>query len=302
MQPRFPVLRSLVTALVLAAVVAAAVAVVARLTLPDYRDPAGAAPVAVLGALAMPDQAPADQPGDAGAGGEGTGETGAAADAGDSETAPAPGDSASAAGDTASAAPVVTDVAAAGSVDRAPSTVRSRLAAIMDEVTSAPERWLVLTAFGATFIAALLTALFAVRGSGPREVEAGPVRRRSDAVQLLAVLQREGRLVDFLREEIEPFTDAQIGAAVRAVHAGCRKALDDHMVLGPVRDDQEGADVTVAEGFDPSATRLTGNVSGEPPFQGTVRHRGWRATELDLPTDARGQDPEIVAPAEVEIP
>jgi hypothetical protein len=170
-----------------------------------------------------------------------------------------------------------------------------------DEIKTAPERWIVLAAFVAAFVVALLTALIAVRGSTTEEVEAGPVHRRSDAVQLLAVLQREGRLVDFLREEIEPFTDAQIGAAARAVHAGCRKALDEHMVLGPVHESEEGQTVTVSEGFDPSAIRLTGSVSGDPPFEGALRHRGWRATDIHLPTDARGQDPEIVAPAEIEI-
>ena len=94
---------------------------------------------------------------------------------------------------------------------------------------------------------------------------------------------------------------AQIGAAVRAVHAGCSKALDEHMSLQAVMSEEEGDEVTIETGFDPSAVRLTGNVVGDPPFTGALRHRGWRATEVSLPTDARGQDPDIVAPAEVEI-
>src|SRR5207253_6846543 len=35
------------------------------------------------------------------------------------------------------------------------------------------------------------------------------------AVQLLAILQREGRLLDFLQEDVDGYADAQIGAAVR---------------------------------------------------------------------------------------
>ena len=121
------------------------------------------------------------------------------------------------------------------------------------------------------------------------------------AVALLAVLQREGRLVDFLREDIANFSDAQVGAAARAIHASCRKVLDEHLVLEPVRTEDEGARIVVPTGFDPSTIRLTGKVGGKPPFRGVLRHRGWRTQELELPADAAGQDPSIIAPAEVEI-
>jgi len=121
------------------------------------------------------------------------------------------------------------------------------------------------------------------------------------AVQLLGLLQREGRLVDFLREDIEPYDDGQIGAAVRAIHQGCRQTLSEHITLEPVLSGNEGDEVTVPADFDPSAIRLTGNVSGEPPFRGTLRHAGWRAKQVKLPTQPAGQDTKIVAPAEVEI-
>jgi hypothetical protein len=122
------------------------------------------------------------------------------------------------------------------------------------------------------------------------------------AVQLLALFQREGRLVDFLREDIQPYDDGQIGAAVREIHKTCRQVLTEHLTLEPVLNGQEGDEVTVPQGFDPSAIRLTGNVSGEPPFHGSLRHAGWRATQVKLPAQPAGQDPKIVAPAEVEIP
>jgi hypothetical protein len=122
------------------------------------------------------------------------------------------------------------------------------------------------------------------------------------AVQLLSLFQREGRLVDFLREDIQPYDDAQIGAAVRAIHQSCREVLAEHLTLEPVLSGNEGDDITVPKDFDPSAIRLTGNVTGEPPFRGALRHAGWRASKVKLPTQPAGQDPQIVAPAEVEIP
>lgn len=131
---------------------------------------------------------------------------------------------------------------------------------------------------------------------------APPLKPTTDAaVQFLGLLQREGRLVDFLREDIQPYDDAQIGAAVRAIHEGCRQILSDHMTLEPVLSGNEGDEVTVPADFDPSAIRLTGNVSGNPPFRGTLRHAGWRAKQVKLPAQPAGQDTKVVAPAEVEI-
>lgn len=122
------------------------------------------------------------------------------------------------------------------------------------------------------------------------------------AVQMLALLQREGRLIDFLREDIQPYDDAQIGAAVRTIHQTCRQALAEYLTLEPVLNGNEGDEVTVPKDFNPSAIRLTGNVSGEPPFRGVLRHPGWRAARVKLPAQPTGQDPHIIAPAEVEIP
>lgn len=121
------------------------------------------------------------------------------------------------------------------------------------------------------------------------------------ALQLLGLLQQEGRFIDFIEEDVAQFSDAEIGAAVRVVHEGCRKALHNHINTEPVRDEQEGSRVTLQEGFDASAIRLTGNVVGKPPFSGTLIHRGWRVTNVTLPKLSEGHDVNVLAPAEVEL-
>ncbi|MGE0826726.1 MAG: DUF2760 domain-containing protein [Candidatus Binatia bacterium] len=135
----------------------------------------------------------------------------------------------------------------------------------------------------------------------PRRATPPPKPTTDAAIQLLGLLQREGRLVDFLREDIQPYNDEQIGAAVRAIHQGCRQILSDHLTLEPILEGAEGDEITIESDFEPSAIRLTGNVSGEPPFRGTLRHAGWRVKQIKLPAQPAGQDPKVVAPAEVEI-
>jgi hypothetical protein len=129
-----------------------------------------------------------------------------------------------------------------------------------------------------------------------------PQASSQSAVQMLAILQREGRLVDFLREDLRPYSDDQIGAAVRSIHEGCQAALQEHLDLRPIFEEAEGAEVPVPPNFDPRAIRLTGNVSGSPPFKGTLRHHGWRVVRIDLPQLTTLQEKDwILAPAEVEI-
>lgn len=132
----------------------------------------------------------------------------------------------------------------------------------------------------------------------PQYVQASP----QAAVQMLAVLQREGRLIDFLEEDLSLYQDAQIGAAVRNIHEGCKKALTEYVELKPIFQESEGAQVTVAPGFDAKAVRLTGNVAGDPPFTGILRHRGWKVAKLELPLPTTEQKQDwVLAPAEVEI-
>ena len=124
---------------------------------------------------------------------------------------------------------------------------------------------------------------------------------KDGALALLALLQREGRLVDFLRDSIDGASDADIGVAAREVYRGCRKVLDQHLSFEPVMPGEEEAKVSVPKGFDPAEIRLIGEAKGEPPFRGTLRHHGWRVTETKLPSLAEGVDRAVIAPAEVEL-
>lgn len=138
-----------------------------------------------------------------------------------------------------------------------------------------------------------------VEGEKPRASAAQ--NHRDGALALLALLQREGRLVDFLREPLDGFSDADIGAAARDVHRGCRKVLDQHLSLEPVMPGSEEERVAVPRGFDPAEIRLIGEAKGEPPFRGTLRHHGWRVVDAKLPALADGVDRMVIAPAEVEL-
>jgi hypothetical protein len=127
-----------------------------------------------------------------------------------------------------------------------------------------------------------------------------PVAPPVDPLQILGVLQRDGRLLDFLGEDIAGYEDAQIGAAVRDVHRDCKKALAKYLDLAPVIDKEEGSQVQVPTGFDPTEIRVIGNVRGQPPFRGALMHRGWRVASSRL-APVEGGDPQVLAPAEVEI-
>ena len=121
------------------------------------------------------------------------------------------------------------------------------------------------------------------------------------ALQLLALLQQDGRFIDFLQENVTAYSDAEIGGAARVVHEGCRKVVSDYLQIAPVRSEVEGARLTLAAGFDSTTIRLTGNVVGQPPFSGTLMHGGWRVAEIKLPKLAEGHDVRVLAPAEVEL-
>ena len=131
-----------------------------------------------------------------------------------------------------------------------------------------------------------------------------PVRATANvdaALQLLALLQRESRLIDFLQEDIAAYSDAEVGGAARLLHGGARKAIKDSFDLEAVRSEAEGSRLTLPAGFDAAAVRVTGNVVGQPPFTGTLQHKGWRATAVRLPALTEGHDARVIAPAEVEL-
>jgi hypothetical protein len=150
----------------------------------------------------------------------------------------------------------------------------------------------------------IVTAL--VRAEPPPPTEPTPARAPATAegpdraMQILALLQRDGRLIDFLMENIASYGDAQIGAAVRDVHTGCAQTLRRYFTLGPVLDDDEGAPVTVEQGTDPGRVKVVGNTTGTGPVRGVVRHRGWEATRIELPP-LPVTSRTVIAPAEVEV-
>jgi hypothetical protein len=118
----------------------------------------------------------------------------------------------------------------------------------------------------------------------------------------LAALQREARLVDFIQEPIASYSDAQVGAAVRDVHRDCAAAVQRMFALQPVMEQAEGSAIEVTDGGDPARVRLTGNVSGQPPYRGVLRHPGWQASKVDLPAwSGSAQSALVVAAAEVEL-
>jgi hypothetical protein len=122
-----------------------------------------------------------------------------------------------------------------------------------------------------------------------------------EPLRLLALLQTEARFLDFLLEDIGGYQDAQVGQAVRDIHRKAQAVLKQHLVLEPIVAGTEGDKVTVPAGFDPSAIRVLGNVTGQPPYTGEVQHPGWRVREVKLSPLPAGQDAFVVQPAEVQL-
>jgi hypothetical protein len=136
----------------------------------------------------------------------------------------------------------------------------------------------------------------------PPPEPAKPPKLSGEPLRLLALLQREGRLLDFLLEDISAASDEQVGAGVRELHKQSQAVIQEHLTLEPVMAGREEDEVQVPAGFDPSAIRLTGNVTGNPPFKGVLKHHGWRVRAYKLPAPPPGVDELVVAPAEVELP
>ncbi len=138
--------------------------------------------------------------------------------------------------------------------------------------------------------------------SKPEQPTAPPTPACSEALILLATLQREARFVDFIQEPLGNYSDAQIGAAARDVHRDCGTVLKRLFALQPVLSEEEGAEVEVPVGFDAGRYRLSGNVTGEPPFRGQMVHHGWQATVCELPAwSGTVAAARVVAPVEVEL-
>jgi hypothetical protein len=138
-----------------------------------------------------------------------------------------------------------------------------------------------------------------------RSIPAPPEAGRADAeiVHFLSMLQEKGRLVDFVMDDINAYSDAQVGAAARVVHAGCKNVLQEHFRIGPVRTEPEGSTVQIPAGYSPDEYRLVGRIAGSAPFSGVLVHRGWKTNMVKLPQLLRGSPDRLptIAPAEVEM-
>lgn len=120
-------------------------------------------------------------------------------------------------------------------------------------------------------------------------------------LRLLALLQHSSRLIDFLKEDISSFDDAQIGAAARKIHEDSGKCLEELVTIRPLMEQSEGDKINVPEGYDASKIKIVGKVKGGPPFAGTLVHKGWKAHKRSLPKKTGGHFTEVICPAEVEI-
>jgi hypothetical protein len=168
--------------------------------------------------------------------------------------------------------------------------------------------WLAVPVAGPLLIA--LLALLLGRGrpaisgeaSATEATEPAAASEPTDvALRLLATLQEEARLIDFVREDIDGYSDAEVGSAARGIHAALRKAIDERLVLEPILPGEDGDRVEVPADFAPALIRVTGRVAGGPPYDGVLRHGGWRARDVRLPAPSPGSDPTILIPAEVEV-
>jgi hypothetical protein len=169
---------------------------------------------------------------------------------------------------------------------------------------------------GGAVALSLVTLIAILVGPGARDTRSAtaevarpaPVPSRAnqadaEIISFLAMLQTRGRLVDFLMDDINPYDDAQVGAAARVVHSGCRAALLEHFRISPVRAESEGSTVQVAAGYRPDEYRLLGKISGPAPFTGVLLHHGWKTDAVNLPRVLRNSTDRLpaIAPAEVEL-
>ena len=127
-----------------------------------------------------------------------------------------------------------------------------------------------------------------------------------EIINLLALMQEKGRLVDFLMDDIAPYSDEQVGAAARVVHQGCGAVLKEYFRIQPVTEAPEGERVVLDAGFNRQSFRLVGKVGGQPPYAGVLLHKGWKTAELRLPRinqpdTGQAEGALVISPAEVEL-
>jgi hypothetical protein len=121
------------------------------------------------------------------------------------------------------------------------------------------------------------------------------------ALQLLYLLQNDARFIDFIKEDMSAHSDEDVGMVARVIHEGCNKVLNDHFSFASIAKENEGDRITLIEGYDAAKVRVTGNIVGNPPFTGTIIHKGWQVTDVRLPSTVQGYNANVIAPAEVEL-
>ncbi len=123
----------------------------------------------------------------------------------------------------------------------------------------------------------------------------------SSHLRLLSLLQQSARLIDFFKEDISKYSDAQVGAAARKIHQDGSKVLEEIVTIRSIKEENEGAKIQVEAGYDPAAIKVVGKVKGEPPYHGILIHKGWKATKQSLPRKIGEQYDNVLQPAEIEI-
>jgi hypothetical protein len=170
---------------------------------------------------------------------------------------------------------------------------------------------------GATLVLSILVLVLVVlqlrQGATPPKLVAEPAhpaqqrpedgRATAEVVHFMSMLQGKGRFVDFLMDDINAYSDTQVGAAARIIHAGCKGVLQEHFMISPVRTEPEGSTVQVPAGYSADEYRLIGRIAGAAPFSGVLVHRGWKTDMVKLPQLLRGVSDQlpVIAPAEVEV-
>jgi len=204
---------------------------------------------------------------------------------------------------------------------KSPHSILALLLAVLTGLALVPalQPYATFLVGGAAALALILFVLSLISGKGDAQQSATPPasaepakpaplppapRAEAEVVSLLAAFQEKGRLVDFLMDDITAFEDAQVGAAARVVHQGCRTVMDEHFEVQPLQENAEGSSVTIPKDHAADEYRLTGNLSGEAPFSGTLVHKGWKTCSVKLPRLIEVTDEErlpAIAPAEVDI-
>jgi hypothetical protein len=132
------------------------------------------------------------------------------------------------------------------------------------------------------------------------------IETHNEIAVLLKSLQEKGRFIDFVMDDVTKYNDAQVGAAARVVHQGCKSVIKEFLTIDSIEKNQEQTKITLEAGFNASDYKLTGNIKGDAPFNGKLVHKGWKVNEVKLPKLLNNKSIKVgesfvITPAEVEI-